>query len=76
FVICVMAGRSEEDLKQLKADIKDCGTIKYGIMTQCVLLSKVATNRSLPGYCENLIRKINFKNSGINTKVNLNQALK
>ncbi|CAF4869578.1 unnamed protein product, partial [Rotaria magnacalcarata] len=76
FVLCVMSGRSEEDLKQLKADIKDCGTIKYGIMTQCVLLSKVAANRSLTGYCENLIRKINFKNSGINTKVNLNQSLK
>ncbi|CAF1492555.1 unnamed protein product [Rotaria sp. Silwood1] len=76
FVLCVMSGRSEEDLKQLKADIKDCGTIKYGIMTQCALLSKIANNRSLTGYCENLIRKINFKNSGINTKVNLNQALK
>ncbi|CAF4694689.1 unnamed protein product, partial [Rotaria sp. Silwood2] len=45
-------------------------------MTQCALLSKIANNRSLTGYCENLIRKINFKNSGINTKVNLNQALK
>lgn len=30
FVICIMATRNEDDLKQLKADIKDCGTIKYG----------------------------------------------
>ncbi|CAF4261244.1 unnamed protein product [Rotaria sp. Silwood2] len=76
FVICIMDGKSEDDLKQLKAYIKDCGTIKYGVMTQCVLLSKIAANRSLTGYCENLIRKINYKNSGINTKVNLNEALK
>ncbi|CAF4647255.1 unnamed protein product, partial [Rotaria sp. Silwood2] len=76
FIICIMDGKSEDDLKQLKAYIKDCGTIKYGVMTQCVLLSKIAANRSLTGYCENLIRKINYKNSGINTKVNLNEALK
>ncbi len=30
FVICVMSGRNEDDLKQLKADIKDCGTMRYG----------------------------------------------
>ncbi len=30
FVVCVMSGRNEDDLKQLKADIKDCGTMKYG----------------------------------------------
>jgi hypothetical protein len=30
FVICVMSGRNEDELKQLKADIKDCGTMKYG----------------------------------------------
>jgi uncharacterized protein YfbU (UPF0304 family) len=30
FVVCVMSARNEDDLKQLKADIKDCGTIKYG----------------------------------------------
>ncbi|CAF3907844.1 unnamed protein product [Rotaria sordida] len=76
FVICIMNGKSEDELTQLKAYIKDCGTIKYGIMTQCVLLSKIASNRSLTSYCENLIRKINYKNSGINTKVNLNEALK
>jgi hypothetical protein len=32
--------------------------------------------KSLKNYCENLIRKINFKNGGINTIVNLDQALK
>ncbi|CAF0996353.1 unnamed protein product [Rotaria sp. Silwood1] len=76
FVICIMDGKSEDDLKQLKAYIKDCGTVKYGVMTQCVLLLKIEANRSLTSYCENLIRKINYKNSGINTKVNLNEALK
>ncbi|CAF1251060.1 unnamed protein product [Adineta steineri] len=76
FVVCVMSARNEDDLKQLKAYIKDCGTIEYGIMTQCAVFSKIAANRSLPTYCENLLRKINFKNSGINTKVNLNEALK
>jgi hypothetical protein len=45
-------------------------------MTQCALLSKIAANRSLQSYCENLIRKINYKNAGINTKVNLDEALK
>jgi hypothetical protein len=45
-------------------------------MTQCAVLSKIAANRSLGNYCENLIRKINFKNSGINTRVNLDTALK
>jgi hypothetical protein len=45
-------------------------------MTQCTSLAKIAANRSLVGYCENLVRKINFKNAGINTKVNLDAALK
>ena len=45
-------------------------------MTQCAVMSKVDGSRSLSSYCENLIRKINFKNSGINTKVNLNETLK
>lgn len=30
FVLAVMSGRNEDDLKQLKANIKDCGTMKYG----------------------------------------------
>jgi hypothetical protein len=30
FVVCVMSARNEDDVKQLKTDIKDCGTIKYG----------------------------------------------
>jgi len=50
--------------------------IFLGVMTQCAVFSKIASNRSLTSYCENLIRKINFKNSGINTKVNLDDALK
>lgn len=31
-VICVMSGRNEDELTQLKAHIKDCGTIKYGML--------------------------------------------
>jgi len=40
------------------------------------MLSKIINPKALRSYCENLIRKINYKNSGINTKVNLNEALK
>jgi hypothetical protein len=29
-VVCVMDAKNEDDLTQLKADIKDCGTIRYG----------------------------------------------
>ena len=45
-------------------------------MTQCADLLKIGNNSSWKSYCENLIRKINFKNAGINTKVNLDVALK
>lgn len=45
-------------------------------MTQCALLSKIADSSSLRSYCEHFIRKINHKNAGINTKVNLDRALK
>jgi hypothetical protein len=46
-------------------------------MTQCTLFSEILSNESsLENYCENLIRKINFKNGGINTRVNLDIALK
>ena len=99
FVVCVMHTRTEEERNQLKLNIKDCGTIKYGecfrilhhsinhalsliilfflgIMTQCADLNKIAANRSVTSYCDNLIRKINFKNAGINTKVDLDVALK
>jgi hypothetical protein len=30
FVVCVMSGRNEDEVTQLKANIKDCGTMKYG----------------------------------------------
>lgn len=50
--------------------------LSSGVMTQCADLNKIAANRSPSSYCENLIRKINFKNAGINTKVNLDVALK
>lgn len=59
--------------------IQDHGIVlclSLGIMTQCADLNKIAANRSLNGYCDNLIRKINFKNAGVNTKVNLDVALK
>jgi hypothetical protein len=38
FVVCVMSARNDDDLKQLKANIKDCGTIKYGKLS---LLMKI-----------------------------------
>jgi hypothetical protein len=31
-VVCVMNGRNEDELKQLKSNIKDCGTITYGML--------------------------------------------
>ena len=57
-------------------DIVQSMNLSSGIMTQCTSLAKIAANRPLTSYCENLVRKINFKNAGINTKVNLNEALK
>ena len=54
-------------------DLIEC---HLGVMTQCALLSKIRAQKSPTSYCENLIRKINYKNAGINTKVNLNIALK
>jgi len=48
-----------------------------GIMTQCAAYSEIPSDeKSLKNYCENLVRKINFKNGGINTRVNLDIALK
>ncbi len=49
-----------------------------GIMTQCVIFQDIPLRdeKSLKNYCENIIRKINFKNSGINTIVNLDLAIK
>ncbi len=48
-----------------------------GIMTQCTRFSEIPTDgKSLNNYCENLVRKINFRNGGINTKINLDIALK
>ena len=41
-------------------------------MTQCALYSEIASNeKSLRIYCENLVLKINHKNGGINTIVDL-----
>ena len=42
-----------------------------GVMTQCVYWPTVKNNRSVQSYCEHLVRKINMKNSGINTQVQL-----
>jgi hypothetical protein len=43
-----------------------------GIMTQCTVFSEIPLDgKPLENYCENLIRKINFKNGGINTIVDL-----
>lgn len=75
FVVCVINGFNEEEIGQIHHQIKDNAN-QFGLMTQCALLSKIKACRSMRNYCENLLRKINYKNSGINTQVNLNQALK
>jgi hypothetical protein len=43
-------------------------------MTQCIDSSKIR-GPGLKSYCENLLRKINVKNGGINTKINFNGTL-
>ncbi len=46
-------------------------------MTQCTIFSEIPSDeKGLTNYCENLVRKINFKNGGINTKVNFDLILK
>jgi hypothetical protein len=45
-------------------------------MTQCAKCSEIPSDeKSLRSYCENLVRKINFKNGGINAIVDLDVAL-
>lgn len=41
-------------------------------MTQCTLYSEISIDEKDRNYYEGLIRKINFKNGGINIEVNLN----
>ncbi|UJR29319.1 hypothetical protein I4U23_010532 [Adineta vaga] len=76
FVVCIMHGQSEEELTELRNNIKKCGTILYGIMTQCAVYSEIYMDERMTNYCDNLIRKINFKNGGINTEVVLYSAFK
>ena len=58
--------------------------LHYGITTQCLLYSKLqeqmdrfnrtqrgSPDRILDNMCENLLRKINFKMQGTNTRVDL-----
>ncbi len=46
-------------------------------MTQCAKFSELPSDdKFLKSYCENLVLKINFKNEGINAKVDLDVALK
>jgi len=46
-------------------------------MTQCAIYSEIPSDeKSLRNYCENLVRKINFKNGGINITVDLDSALR
>ncbi|CAF3522455.1 unnamed protein product [Rotaria sordida] len=79
-VICIM----DSHWNELRPSIKLNGTVKYGIVTQCLLYSKLEEqmdrfqrtqrghpDRILDNMCENLLRKINFKMQGINTKVEL-----
>jgi len=46
-----------------------------GIMTQCVNYSELLSDEtSRIDYCRNLIRKINFKNEGINIKLDFSDV--
>ncbi|CAF3582060.1 unnamed protein product [Adineta steineri] len=77
FIVCVMDENNEDDLTQLKVNIKKCGIRIHGILTQCTSFSEIPSDeKSLKNYCENLVRKINFRNGGINTIVDLDVALK
>ncbi|CAF3322893.1 unnamed protein product [Rotaria socialis] len=79
-VVCIM----DSSWNELRANIKQNGTVTYGIATQCLLYSKLQEqmdkfqrrprghpDRILDNMCENLLRKINFKLQGINTQVDL-----
>ncbi|CAF2760829.1 unnamed protein product [Rotaria sp. Silwood2] len=79
-LICIM----DTCWNELRPSIKLNGTVKYGIVTQCLLYSKLQEqmekfqrtqrghpDRILDNMCENLLRKINFKMQGINTTVHL-----
>jgi hypothetical protein len=79
-VVCIM----DSNWNELRPNIKLNGTVTYGITTQCLLYSKLqeqmdrfartqrgSPDRILDNMCENLLRKINFKMQGKNTKVDL-----
>jgi hypothetical protein len=79
-VVCIM----DSYWAELRPSIKLNGTVTYGIATQCLLYSKLqeqmdrfnrtqrgSPDRILDNMCENLLRKINFKMQGTNTKVEL-----
>ncbi|CAF1244396.1 unnamed protein product [Rotaria sordida] len=75
FIICLMDRKDEDELTKLRVNIKRCGTLLYGIMTQCVNYSEILSDeKSANDYCRNLIRKINFKNGGINIKLDLSDV--
>lgn len=49
--------------------------LTQGIPTQCVNWLKVKRLRNWNSYCDNIIRKINFKSNGINTRLALHPTL-
>ena len=44
-------------------------------MTQCVEVSRISNPKGLRTYCENVVQQINCKNAGVNTQVDLAEAV-
>ncbi|CAF1157882.1 unnamed protein product [Adineta ricciae] len=79
-IVCIM----DSNWNELRPTIKLKGTVHHGITTQCLMYCKLdeqmerfartqrgSADRVLDNMCENLLRKINFKMQGTNTKVSL-----
>ncbi|KAK0416178.1 hypothetical protein QR680_012330 [Steinernema hermaphroditum] len=62
-IIVVMQSKNSD----LYMTVKECGDLKHGIMSQCLLMKNV--QRPSPATCSNIILKINAKLGGINSRV-------
>ncbi|CAF1229453.1 unnamed protein product, partial [Didymodactylos carnosus] len=76
-VLCVMDTPADSDLKTI---IKQYGTIKHDIITQCCLYSKIISQSRqrtpFSQYSENIAREINSKLDGENVRIDLDQIMK
>ncbi|CAF1349560.1 unnamed protein product [Rotaria sordida] len=56
FTVCIMNIRNQDDLTQLKVNIRTCGTLIYGIIIQYPIVSEIPNNeKQLGNYCKKLI---------------------